>query len=451
MPATNSNHRTILALVGAVFFLTGFMIGRYQTLFSYQQLGVPGYSRIISSLFGSQVTTALPPDKEKTSSPSPTSKVQATPTPSPVNQPCNLDLKVCPDGTKLSRTKYSCTFEDCPVATESGTVAEQYYFNETLGVGFTYPVGSVEIIEQPAAHRVTVYSLETYSFSDKPLSLLSFQSNFNVSTYEDKNIPDEIIADAYRIQDRYYDAWQYSLGEGSRCGGGSLTTDAVILREDLFVMQFDHQQSRNTDPACEGEEFETRKTSAQDLAMANQIIQSIDFVEPAQISFTDEELGIDFTYPAGWNVATTSATIPSTSNQRYGLEIEDLLSMYEYQEADTDFKATQDFPVVSQTDFPAIQLADGSRYVWQKQEDISRTSTNQYGYYELTDESTYFIDIPEQISLKLTFKVEKSLDSETEQVRSVRYFLEGTEMPKAVFDAKIDALYAMLQTLEFTE
>jgi hypothetical protein len=152
------------------------------------------------------------------------------------------------------------------------------YTNNQLGISFQYPVSKLELRqtnnEIPGqGFEVSLYSKQK-DFENNPIKLLSVSDSFHPLTYDTQQKTTEF--ERFTIKGKKYDAEKYIIGEGSQCGGGSVETTLVKLKENLIIYKLKQSTHRNKDRQnCTSNDYDTLTTATQDLTLADEIIETI--------------------------------------------------------------------------------------------------------------------------------------------------------------------------------
>lgn len=158
------------------------------------------------------------------------------------------------------------------------------YSNETLGLSFEYPIEQLQLKEISNLDQgrtvvnIILVSKKTTDLSGNPLELFRVSNTYSAATYGDPAVPESIDQDAYLIDGKKYDAGNFILGEGNPCGGGSLKTREIRLKNNLAVYKMVLSQEKNKDQTnCSGDDFITFTTPTADLQLVDKIISTIQF------------------------------------------------------------------------------------------------------------------------------------------------------------------------------
>jgi hypothetical protein len=198
----------------------------------------------------------------------PSASVQALPSGSPATEP----------SASPTTTVSNSSFES---SNRPGWVK---YTNSGLGISFHYPIDQLELREtqdtNPGVVEISLFTKQTKNLEGNPVQLVSVSNTYSPITYGDTNTPDSIDRARYTIQGQPYDAWNFVMGEGNPCGGGSVYTAIVKLKEHLVVTKYKIYGAENKDPeTCSSNEFNEFTTPNKDLELADTIIGTIEVTQ----------------------------------------------------------------------------------------------------------------------------------------------------------------------------
>ena len=158
------------------------------------------------------------------------------------------------------------------------------YRNESLGVSFEYPVELVDLKDlsqtnqMGAVRSITLISKKDRDASGRLIEILRVDNVFSPQTYGDISTPDSVESEKYSVQGKKYDALNYAMGEGGPCGGGSINTSAIRLKENLTIYKISISQQKNKDQdTCEGDSYDIYNTSSSTLKLVDNIIGTVEF------------------------------------------------------------------------------------------------------------------------------------------------------------------------------
>lgn len=153
------------------------------------------------------------------------------------------------------------------------------YENESRKIKFEYPAQYIKINEliQGDVWNLTLLSKRTKDLSDKNIALVHISNKLSPATYGDINSPDKVVTEKYEIQGEKYDVWNYGMGEGSACGGGSIHTEVIKLKEDLYLHLETLVQQKNVDANCQGNQYKDFRTPEIELNLVRTILNTIEF------------------------------------------------------------------------------------------------------------------------------------------------------------------------------
>lgn len=163
-------------------------------------------------------------------------------------------------------------------------------------------------------------------------------------------------------------------------------------------------------------------------------------------TYSDPSLNVQFKYPSTITVEKKQNLSASEGTPKEHIQVGQLLNISPYYNRVQTLWYTQNSELIQKTqeDLPAIKI-NGTDYLLSKA-NWEDGGPSQENCVNGTAQPNYFVDIPNKVSITISFQEIKSCGAFGEQI--VQKGVAG--VPMTDFDQQLQAVYQILSTLEFT-
>ena len=168
-------------------------------------------------------------------------------------------------------------------------------------------------------------------------------------------------------------------------------------------------------------------------------------VQNEWVSYADQDLGISFSHPSSWEVNKDTNNPDFKGAPHINIRVQDVLFFQSYHDRinSDDYYGQEPERIMQQNTHGPI-IVGGKEY------ELTKVLWEERSGNQGSEQSTFFVDIPDTLSIGFTYQVFKDFD-ESGIVISSEYAVQGNRITDAQFNQLIDTIYEIISTLEFKE